>query len=521
MSRHSLLLLLISFFILVSFSCGDDDDDDNFDTPEEDDDDNTDDDDALDDDDSMDDDDDTGDDDDTVYPDDFLAEWPQDIEEDRTYDESVQAGSLREKAEGLDDWHQAHHQPVYGGTVDVSFTDDTRTEVEGYSGLNDSCIWSGIYLGGQAMRYRVTSDQDALNNVLHTVSALHGYLKVNGTTGFISRYWGSQGSLPYEDDAWCDNNERCHRVDQGDYAGDFWIGETSRDQYTGWFFGMEMAYDALADEDVRTQIREDILEVLTTLIDDQWRIIDEEGEPSTKAPFIIPAYRLAWLLTGYHVTGDEEIAEELQSWLLDEKRPLLKLSSISTMNRYAQYYGNNLNHTNWFNVLRLGRVYLSPEDFAFLVEVFENQVHTFTRLSHNAWFNGIFMSQGAYEPGAKNDQHQDQLEQDLTDFPEAPNYRYFRPAPDPSTYTLDPVSVFLHDLQVQFPFLEELMGGVEPQAMDAFPVDQQCNHAFRFEHNPFEIEDCGSDQPERVYPGADYLTAYWLASYYGFLTKDQ
>jgi hypothetical protein len=91
---------------------------------------------------------------------------------------------------------------------------------------------------------------------------------------------------------------------------------------------------------------------------------------------------------------------------------------------------------------------------------------------------------------------------------------------DPSTYELDPLSVFLHDLMEQYPDLQEIMGNVRYQAEEAFPVSQQCSTDFLFQRNPFQIEKCGADNPAVVNPGVDYLIPYWMASYHGFVRKD-
>ena len=454
-------------------------------------------------------------------PDDYVAPWPQSTVEVPDYDESAAPGELRLKAGAYDAWHLGNHQPFHGGTVGTTFTDATRTTVASHFDWGDSTEWTGLYLGSQACRYYVTGGAEAKENAIRTVNALSGTLHVTGTPGFIARYWGRQDPLIYGGDDWCDApaQDRCHHIEEGPYAGDFWWGETSRDMYNGWFFGMSLAYDLVDDEAMRQVIRDDVTEVITVLMDQNWTILDEAGEPTDSAPNVMPTFRFAWLTIGYHITGDEAIRAELRKWLRDDSRTTLRLSSINFMNRYAQYYGNCLSHEYWYNLLRVGEAYFSVDDYAFLVGMFETQGHTFTRLSHNPFFNAVYMSQGAYTPSACGDPYQEQLVQDLGDFREAPNFRYALPDRDPSTYTLDPLSVTLHDLMEAYPILREIMGSVNDQALEAFPVDEQCTTDFLFQRNPFAIGACGSDSPEVVNPGVDYLIPYWLASYHKFVTK--
>ena len=537
MKHNHFAILVVALALLLAFGCssgGDNDDDpgsgtdddsaagddDSIDDDDDDNDDDdtgsgTDDDSAADDDDSIDDD----DDDDTTYPDDYVAPWPQSANEPQDYDESGVAGPLRQKGMAYDAWHLAWHQPDHGCAAHVFFTDESQSEVAGYHGIGDSAEWTGQYLASEAYRYYVTGDPAVKQLVIDKVAVLDGLLHVTGRPGFISRYWGSQAMLDmYGAPGWCDDSDRCHKVDTGLYAGDFWRGETSRDMYTGWFYGMVTAYDLVDDEPMREMIREDVTEVLDELLANHWWIIDEAGRLTDAGPNVLPGFQLAWITIGYHITGNERYKQELGKQLMDSGRLWFKLNNITFFNRYSSYYGNALSHRVWYSILRLGRVYYSPADFEFMAGVFETQVHTFSRLSHNPWFNAIFMGQGNYDPS--DTEYQDQLIEDLTVFQDPPLAEFYVPAKDPSTYTLDPFSVIMTDLAEQFPFLEEILGGFQYQALEPFGVDGYCPAGFMFHWSPFIIEACGSDDPTKVHSGHDFLAAYWLAGYHGFVTKE-
>jgi hypothetical protein len=448
----------------------------------------------------------------------YVAPWPQNAVEVRNYDESQPAGLLRDKAAQYDAWHLQWHQPYYGGTVETSFADIARTVMSGVGGYGDSCIWTGTYLGSQAMRYHVTGDAAAKANAVRMVDTLDGFLHVTGKEGFIARYRAPQASLAYRGDAACDASDSCHRVVTGPYAGDFWEGNTSRDQYTGWFFGMALAYDLIDDDTVKAKIRDDVNEVVTALMDNSWNITAQDGKPSKTAPQVIATMKMNFLLIGYHMTGDARMLKQIKTMLLNANRATLFVSDINYFNRYLEYYGNNLGHTNWYNLLRLGKVYFSEDDYKWLVSEFNKSVHTFTRLSHNAWFNGIYMSQGGWVSDT-SDEYYAQLVEDLTDFRNAPNSEYYLPDRDPSTYTIDPQSVKLHNL-FEALNVDSIWKMIYVQAEDAFPVQLQCPSDFLWQRNPFVITACGSNNPRHVNPGVDYLVAYWLASYHKFLNKD-
>ncbi len=534
------LCFLAVFAMLFAMSACGDDDDDNDDADATDDDtaspadDDTADDDADDDvnddaDDDIDDDvnddadddidDDVNDDVDDDADDLFVAPWPQSNIEAQDYNETPDPGPDRLKAESYDQFHLDWHQPYYGSTVgQVIFTNGDRTEVSHYGDYGDSCIWTGTYLVSQSLRYYVTGDPVAKANAIRAATSLDRHLHVTGRTGFIARYTAPKDDLMYNyygGDAWCDQRDNCHHIEDGEFAGDWWDGNTSRDQYTGWFFGMATAYDLVDDEDMKDMIVANVTEVLDELLATNWWIIDADGAPTTAAPNVLPTQQLCWALIGYHMTGENRYKEVVQKWIADSQRTYLRLMNITLMNKYAQYYGNNLGHQNMYTLLRLAKVYLWEDDYNYLMTLFDEQTHSFTRLSHNAFFNAIFMSQGYYEP-AIDDPYQEQLEQDLNEFRDAPNDVYFV---DPPDGVLDPVSVFLDGLMTQYPFLEELLGNVDPQSEEAHPVLEQCSTDFLWQRNPFRIEPCGSESPQVTRPGVDYLVAYWLASYHKFIDK--
>jgi hypothetical protein len=456
-------------------------------------------------------------DDDASPADNWVAPWPQSNVEKRDYNENVAAGPLRTKAMGYDTWYTQWQSPYYGAAVETYFTDSNRTTPASYGDQGDSTIWTGTYLGAEAFEYWVTNDAQAKAHAIATVKTLDGHLHVTGKPGFIARFRAPIDSLEYPGDASCDADTSCRKVTSGPYAGDFWYGNTSRDQYTGWFFGMVTAYDLIDDEPTKQMIVADVTEVVEALIKQGWWIMDTDNLPTTAGPNIMAPMKAEWLLIAYHMTGADEFKAPLQAILTDKARIEYELAMIDFMNRYTQYYGNNLSHTTWYSLLRLGKVYFSAADYQWFLKCYD-QHETYTRLSHNAWFDGIYMSQGPYTPSGPPDPYQTQLVDDLTDFVTAPSFEYALAAQ--TGYTVDPISELLNTLMTDIPFLGQIMGTVNVQALYAFPVPQQCTGGFFWQDNPYSLGPCGNNNPEHTYPGADYLVAYWLGEYSKFITKN-
>jgi hypothetical protein len=456
--------------------------------------------------------DDTGDD---TVPDDYVAPWPRSNVETQDYPEEGELGLVREKARAYDDWHLQHHQPYYGSTLEIQFQDDTRQVVTKYEGTWDSCFWTGMYLASQSFRYYVTGDSQARTNAIKAVEALDGHLHITGKTGYLARFRGPQDPLLVPDD--CATFEGCHLVDDGDYQGDFWIGNTSRDQYHGFMMGMVLAYDLVEDEGMRQMIREDITEILDYAISSHWIIVNWEAEPHSSPNIVLPNMQLLWSLIGYHITGEQRYKAVVAHWLLNENRPVMVVSGISWFSRYMEYYGNNLAHELFYNLLRLGKVYFSEDDFDYFRELYEGQVNHWVALSHNPFFALVHMSQGDYAPEQKSDAYQSQLEQDLTDFIAPPSYQR---GVVPQPVTLDPVSVRLTDFFAQHPGLSGLLGvEIQYQSLEAYPILEQCPTHLFWENDPFLTVCPKPENASYVYPGFDFLFAYWMANYHKFISR--
>jgi len=424
-------------------------------------------------------------------------------------------GPLRAKAVAHDLWLERWHTPNYGSHLHVKFTNDEREAVDTYHGHGDSCIWTGTYVASQALRYRTTGDPQARANVIRSVQALTRHLDVTGRDGFIARYVGPADDPAHRlEVARCGEEENHHLVTEGPFTRDFWVGNTSRDQYTGWFLGMAWAHETVDDPAMRAQIASNVTRVLDRLIADNWWIIDVDGIRTTKAPNVLPPMQMTWSLIGYHITGEQRFLDVFEHWAAPEMRPVLVLNNISTLNRYAQHYGLNLAHENFLSLLRLSRLY-DEETHGFLRTIFTQQTHRVVDLQHNPWYTAVFLAEGGLRCPVLRQRYKDQILEDLTDFPEAPKFEYGMVPPEAE---LDPLSVSLYELQQALPFLADLMGTVNPQAAQAYPVRHQCSSGFIFQRNMWAVS-CSQteDVPSFVNSGHDYLAAYWLASAYGVL----
>ena len=138
------------------------------------------------------------------------------------------------------------------------------------AGIGDTCIWTGTYLGSEALRYMTTGDYSAEKHMESLVHRMHRLFKISGVTAILSRFaikTEIANSLTYSFEQDCDEVLKWHC--NVPYEGEQWNynGHISRDQYQGFVFGYSLAYDALAHrEDLRAIIRNDIVELVDELM---------------------------------------------------------------------------------------------------------------------------------------------------------------------------------------------------------------------------------------------------------------
>ena len=86
--------------------------------------------------------------------------------------------SLEDKAKGFDKNTPQNHIND-AGILSYALLDDNGNFLR-YAADGDSVLWTGMYLASQAMRYKVTKDIEALNNVRRTLKGLFAMMEITG-----------------------------------------------------------------------------------------------------------------------------------------------------------------------------------------------------------------------------------------------------------------------------------------------------------------------------------------------------
>lgn len=372
--------------------------------------------------------------------------------------------------------------------------DPGYSTVVGYSHAGDAAIWTGHYLAAEAKRFEVTRSATALANVQRTLDGVQGLVDV--TADAMPTNPGLLARFLWPDTWWyadrMADEERSHGVYRGTAGGvpQRWLGNTSRDQYAGVFFGLAVAYDALAAADAKTrkkgqnQIRVLVTRMLDFLIRNGWNVPMPDGSYSTT--FLQrPDQRLALLQIGRHVNPNRFEALYQAERAAEAATVSLPIAA-ECQDPHGAYYKFNLNHITLYNLIRLEPD--GPTRLPYLAAF--DMLRDCTRSHQNAHFNAI--ERAIRGPDTARDGHTSRyLELWLT-----------RPRRD---YYIDHGTTY---------------GVCGPdRSCEIIPIDKRVNTDFLWQRSPFLIRPDRHGEGTIETAAIDYLLPYWMSRYDGVITQ--
>jgi hypothetical protein len=421
---------------------------------------------------------------------------------------------LQAKADAYQAWLEEWHSSGLGGlTTAVTFADPSYQEVACLHYQGDSMIWTGSYLAGEAARYAVTGDPAAKAEAVRIAKYLHDAMDITDTLGYIARYAGPD-QFPWNCGVGDDNDWKVHGV--GEWEGYYWIDHTSRDQYSGWWLGLSTAYDLVDDEAMRATIRQDMADVIEMLVTNDWHITDENGEwTGNNAHWVGPLMRLSWLVQAAHVIDEPyywDLVDRQYALLL----PVMGIDTDAFLNRYSEYFGNNLRHNAFLPIFRF---WPDKRRLNVLYDIWMKHNRRWVADTYNPWFDAVHVA-GCLRLGRCDAAEMEDIRADtvltLRQYWDVPDYQR---AITCSVMPLDPFSVWMDDLLDKYPALREIID-VHPQAKDARQLPDRHWTDMYWQSTPFEAGCNHGANPNFVGAGFDYLVAYWMGVYYGLLPGD-
>ncbi|MFN2564644.1 MAG: hypothetical protein ABR499_06480, partial [Gemmatimonadaceae bacterium] len=353
--------------------------------------------------------------------------------------------------------------------------------VVGYVHAGDAAIWTGHYLAAEAFRYAVTRSPDALANARRALGGIQGLVDVTtpAQPDLLARF------------LWPDNWEYADRIaaaeaGHGVYRGapggvaHRWLGNTTRDQYSGVLFGLSVAFDLIDQPDVRARAADLVTRLLGFLLRYYWSPPMPDGSFSTT--FLQrPDQQLSFLQVGRRV-NPARFRVVYQEYRTTYAAAVVAPITVDCVDPHRSYYKFNLNHINLYNLIRLEE---SGGPRTAYMNAF--QVLRSCTLNHeNAHFN--LVERALIGPDAARD---------------IATQRYL------GLWLQRPRRDYAVDLRSKYPACGD------NRACRVIPVNERPNTDFLWQRSPFLLQAGGDGTVETA--GIDYLLSYWMARYYGLL----
>jgi hypothetical protein len=374
---------------------------------------------------------------------------------------------------------QQRHLP-YDAILDPIFASPDSDQIVGYTRAADSLIWTGHYLAGESFRYRVTGSPEAFDNVRRAIASIRSLNDITGTN-VMAR------SLIPVDSVYAPGiiaEESRHGIYRNFLNGQeyYWIGNTSRDQYSGAMFGLGVAYDMVDNAEIRSQISSLVTRMLDFLIANGWNIVMPDG--SISATFLTnPDQRLSFLIVGRRVNSSRFSS-------LYESERVADIATVGTavyfdlLDDHSSYFKFNLDTINLYNLIRLEGNVIFKANYTQVYNVLRR-----TTDDHgNAHFNMI--DRGLKGADSRRDAETRDLLQQWLQRPRRDFFRDLRGDP-------------------RYPACGD------DRSCNAISVVDRVNTDFLWQRSPFLLFGGGAGTIETA--GIDYLLPYWMARYYGVI----
>jgi hypothetical protein len=369
---------------------------------------------------------------------------------------------------------QARHLP-FGGILDPIFASPTSDDIAGYTRCGDSALWTGHYLAAESYRYSVSNDPAALANAQGALAYLKTLVDVTGTDLLARCIVPINSSYA----AGITSEEASNGIHSS--GANYWIGNTSRDEYLGVFFGLGIAYDLLGSSN-QPAIQALATRLLNFLTAHAWSIVMPDGSVSTT--FIIrPDEQLGLLQLGRHLNPTQFSSAYKNLAGLGSFLAIAPVS-IESQDDRSSYFKFNLDAINLFGLIRLETDATLRGRYQTAYNFFRNA----TKNHMNAHFNMI--DRALNGPDATRDGQT-------------------------NAYLLQWLQRSRRDFFVDQRGLVASCQSPD-QSCDPLPIPQRVPADFLWQISPFQLDGGGSGRVEGA--GIDYILPYWMGRYYGVVT---
>ena len=410
---------------------------------------------------------------------------------------------------------------------------------------NDIPIWTGVYIAGEAYRYKATGDPQALAYMERCLRGFHTLYEISGNNGIFARNIrpatpeDATAKLPYD-----------QHLGKGKYAGYVWTGGPSWDQYTGYLFGIAEAWDQIQDPELKKALAEDLRQGAHNFMRNKGMFISEDTHLDSSSNYyyqdrlpkvlrwiatplthLLPARGgnplsgLEFMRIAASATGDADIEayyrglieKKNYAWYVQHKtagatekmmhdhdrlfnfiaRTLYGRDVKVTPDSMRSPVGTNLQHIAFYDLMRWEK---DPKILEAYAEGYR-EAHAPVARHGNTFWNFLAVSQLGGDPAGIAD-GVDSLKRFPLDYGTRKN------SDDPSIPKYKGLSNNFYNRKPHWEWF----------SVDPLPIERRPMHTFAWQQNAMNMD--GSFN-YRDADGSAYLAAYWFGRSHGYISPEQ
>ncbi len=448
--------------------------------------------------------------------------------------DAVDGETLRDKAEYLEGLAASVH--LQDGLLRTVQLNEAGEPVALHN-VPSTGLWTAMYLAAQSFRWAVTRDPEAVENARRAAEGLHELTAVTGIPGLYGRsYVRADSPLPYVGDV----SSSAHWVasTDPDHAGWYWNDDVSKDTMDGIFFGYAVALELLEDPAILAQVGADARQFARFLVDNDLQIIDHTGEVTEHGymsyasidefPGFNALLVLSWLRTALDVDAlPGETGFDLVRFYDD---CLLRLGDITGCPEVDIVdLGSYLGTVETLLGLYLPPCLTSFDNFDMVFHAIYPLLRRERRPAIADRLLGVLKGQvwvppeGTRAPPLHESTHSLYLFLYAALVQPDPHDVTWRAAWTDAICTLHALPADRRDKGVD----ESTREGVctnrmgNPNAAEPLPVSQRDYDNYIWRLDPYEISPARAGNPLLLHSPEDFLLAYWVGRYYGFVPPDR
>ena len=367
-----------------------------------------------------------------------------------------------------------------------------------YGNLADGTFHTGIYVASQALRYATTRSPESRQELVLGLDGLKFLMDVTGKPGLLSRHCSPATAV--DDPRWLPSPTD---------PGYMWRSDVSKDQYAGFALGIGVTAALIRDPDIRERVGALASAATSHLRENDLQIIDTDGERTTFGdldariwgiPIGVNALIVLAIAKVAAVTSKDPRDAEFYAELVDAGLPDIGYWAHFSFLWIYKRVNDNMGYQALYPLLLL------EDSEAVATKYRASGERSWKHLAgeHNAFFGFVHAALVARHDEASREVGSESVDA-LFEFPESK-------IPLPIDLTREgfdiPQAFFTDD-------------DCRPRSREPVPLYMRSRSSNFWGSDPYRMVANIQSIGNLDTASSDYLLAYWMGRYHGFVTADQ